>query len=49
MAKYKMGKVWEARRLILRGYSVDEVSRITGIAKGSIYSYTKSERAKIKG
>lgn len=45
---YPMRKIWEARNLILRGYSVTRVCGITGMNASSVYAYTKSERQKMK-
>lgn len=43
-----MKKVWEARRLIMSGYSAKEVSEYLGMSVSTIRCYTKYEREKVK-
>lgn len=45
MAALPMKKVWEARRLIKRGYSVKEVSKIVIASESWVRNYTKAEMA----
>lgn len=43
-----MKTIWKARDLILQGKTVAEVARLTKMSTSAVYSYTKSERAKMK-
>lgn len=41
-------KIFEARRLILSGYSVKEISSLLKMSESSVRLYTKAERKRVK-
>lgn len=43
-----MKKIWQARKLVMSGYSVTEIVKVTGMSSSAIYMYTKSERSRVK-
>lgn len=43
-----MKKIWEARSLVLHGYTVAEIASRLKVSESVVYRYTKAERAKVK-
>lgn len=41
-----MKTIWQARNLIMHGYSVKEVSKRLKLSESTVRLYTKSERAR---